>query len=73
MKTIARIRENDESTGKIIRIGLIKMKNEYGKGYRLAASNGDDISYYMPQTEEKCMADMRASWGKWDTYEEVTP
>jgi len=65
MKTIAKIRENDESTGRIIRLGLIRVNKT---GYRVVASNGDAVGYDKPQTADKCKADISASWGRWDTY-----
>lgn len=73
MKVFATIRENDEAAGAIIEIGYAPFTDEEGtEGYRLEASNGDEIHQtWRAQTPEQCEADIVAMWGRWDTYEEV--
>ena len=72
MKTFATIRENDEATGAIIELGLAHfIDDEDNDGFRVVASNGDDVGYYRAQSEEKCEADIVAMWGRWATYQEV--
>lgn len=68
-KWMAKIRENDERGGDIIRIG-IDLEAEYDgeTGCRVIADNGDDVGYYRPKTEEECMSDIEAVWGRWDTF-----
>lgn len=73
MKTFATIKENDEITGRIIELGYSSFTDEDGnKGYRLEASNGDEIHQtWRAQTPEQCEADIVALWGRWTTYEEA--
>lgn len=73
MKTFATIRENDETTGATIELGYSPFTDEEGtEGYRLEASNGDEIHQtWRAQTPEQCEADIVAMWSRWTTYEEV--
>ena len=68
MKVIAIIRENDEKAGKIIKIGYMRAEYDGRKGWRVCASNGDDIGYFEPQTKAKCIADIYAMYERWDTF-----
>lgn len=65
---IATIRANDEHDGDLILIGVEPAEYDGEHGYRLAASNGDDIGHYRPQSIEQCRADVAAQWGRWDTF-----
>lgn len=73
MKTLATIRENDEITGTIIKLGCAPFTDEEGnEGFRLEASNGDEIHQtWKAQTSEQCEADIVAMWGRWVTYKEA--
>lgn len=73
MTTFATIKENDEATGTIIELGYSPYTDDEGtEGYRLEASNGDEIhATWRAQTPEQCEADIAAMWGRWITYEEV--
>ena len=71
MKTIAKIRENDERTGKIIRIGYRRHVYNDERGWQVCASNGDKIGYYEPQPKDKCIAAIYAMYDRWDTFEAV--
>lgn len=64
---IIKIWENDDVVnGKAIVIGIDPISDpDYGSGYRVVASNGDDISYYKPQPKEKCIADIEAMYQGW--------
>ena len=70
MKTFATIKENDETTGAVIKLGYESFVDEEGKeGFRLTASNGDEIHQtWRAQTPEQCEADIAAMWGRWITY-----
>ena len=59
---IATIEGND---GEIITIGIRPIKDEDSgqDGYEIFASNGDDIAAAHPQSREKCLQDIEASWG----------
>lgn len=72
MKTFATIRENDKTTGAIIEVGYAPFTDEEGnEGFRVTASNGDDVGNFRAQTAEKCKADIVAMWSRWTTYEEI--
>lgn len=66
---IAKIRANDAEDGEEIIISIIPGEYDGEQGYRLAASNGEDIAHYRPQSVEKCREDALASWGRWSTFE----
>lgn len=73
MKTFATIHANDEINGDIIEIGYAPFTDEEGtEGFRLTASNGDEIHQtHKAQTPEECEADIYLLWHTWTTYEEV--
>ena len=71
MKKVAIIRELDESKMKKITIGYERAMWEGKKGYKVVASNGDEIGYYLPQTKEKCIADIYAMYDRWETFEAI--
>jgi len=69
METIATIRANDELDGEIIEIGYEGYTDDNeNEGYRVTASNGDDIGYYEAQTAEKCISDICGMFGRWKTF-----
>lgn len=61
MKKIAIIKADDKKEGDIIYLGI--------KDGRVVASNGEDVSYYREQTEQECINDIIAQWGRWETFE----
>ena len=63
-KEIAMIRANDEIDGEEIVLGL----DQIDDGYRVIASNGDDIGYYKAQTMDKCVQDIIAMYDRWDSF-----
>lgn len=73
MKTFATIKANDEANGEIIELGYVPFTDEEGtEGFRLEASNGDEIHQtWRAQTAEQCEEDIAALWSRWETYEEV--
>ena len=72
MKAFATIRENDEAAGELIEVGYVPFTDdEDNAGFRVVASNGDDVGYFRAQTAEKCEADIVAMWGRWETFEEI--
>ena len=71
MKTVATIREHDELDGDIIHVGYELAEYDGETGYRVVADNGDDVGYYRPQSAGKCIADIFAMWGQWDTFEAI--
>lgn len=71
MTPILKIRANDEQDGVEIIIGYEPVTNEFGQGYQLIASNGDDISYYRPKSITDCVEAARAMYGQWDTVEDM--
>uniref|UniRef100_A0A6M3K4J0 Uncharacterized protein n=1 Tax=viral metagenome TaxID=1070528 RepID=A0A6M3K4J0_9ZZZZ len=67
---MATIRENDDPCGAKIYIGIRRDFQCPAKGYRIIASNGDDVDTSAdPQPAEKCIEDIEASWRTWDTFE----
>lgn len=70
-KLIGRIRENDEQDDKIVKFYAVKHTEDGETGYRLEASNGDDVGYHRIQSLDKVKQDMRGSWDRWDTFEEA--
>ena len=70
MIRILSIRDDDDPRGKRIIIGAKRVSDpDYGTGYYLASSNGDDIAYCEPQSLEKCLADAWASYANFKTVE----
>lgn len=70
MVKIASIGANDETDGAKIWIGYERAEYDGEKGYRVVASNGDDIGYYRPQTKRKCIEDIYAMYDRWSTFQE---
>ena len=71
MKTFATIKENDEATGANIELSLASFIDEDDRdGFKVVASNGDDVGYFRAQSAEKCESDIRAMWSRWTTYKE---
>lgn len=69
MEKIAVIREQDEVDGEEIVISIRPITcNEGNVGYEIVASNGDDVDGYRPQSREKCIDDIAASWGDWESF-----
>ena len=68
MITVARIRADDEPDGKIIRVGYALANYDGIKGWRVVASNGDDVGYYLPQNKDKCVEDICQMWDRWNTF-----
>ena len=68
-RRVALIRKNDNPVDDIIYLGINRATYE-GKpgGYRVAASNGDDIGYYVPQSREHCIRDIDLMYGHWHTF-----
>jgi hypothetical protein len=62
------IRANDEQDGEIIIISAAMAEYDGVMGYRLMASNGDEIGHYRPQSIEQCRQDAAAQWGRWATF-----
>ena len=73
MKRICMIRANDALDGDPIRITAEPAEYDGENGFRLAASNGDDVGYYKPQSLAKCQADAHDMWGRWATYRALEP
>ena len=71
MRKVATIIGNDEQDGMIIYIGYERTEYEGEKGYKVVASNGDDIGYYRPQSKSKCIDDIFAMYDRWTTFEDL--
>jgi hypothetical protein len=65
---ICMIRSNDESMADIIFISAEYVEEEGIGGYRLKASNGDDVGYFAPRTLSECRTYAFLVWGQWNTY-----
>jgi len=72
MKAIAIIRANDEKDGDKIEVGYIRYTDDDGnRGFQTATSDNGEVGYHRAQSAKKCIADISAMWGDWDTYETI--
>ena len=69
MVKIAKIKANDDEKGKAIYLGYRRCESDGQKGWQVCASNGDDVAYFAPLSKEKCIEDIYAAWGAWETFE----
>ena len=69
-KKIARICGDDIVGGEKIIIGVDKYLDSDGKkGYKIVASNGDDVSStWRALSLKDCIKDIKASWDRWTTF-----
>ncbi len=71
MINLIKIKADDDPEGAEIIISAEEYEREEIKGYRLVASNGDDIGYYRPKSLALCRQDAEIMWGGWQSYEEI--
>lgn len=70
MEKIAMIKSDDDLSGDEIIIGIEPITDDEGiKGYRVIASNGDDVGYCRALSREECIKDIELSWARWKTFE----
>ena len=70
IKEIAKIRGDDLAGGEEIIIGIDKYLDSTGKkGYKIVASNGDDVSStWRALSLAACIKDINLMWGRWTTF-----